>query len=298
MRARDFSRWGEPKEWANEYEFLLGDLHEGAHTIHTQGQCMDIYVRDRGSKVTFVTFHAATKKSMTSPIFSGEGFTEKIGVNLIALHDPATSMYDGIDLGWFLGTKPLGDLRTRLAPLVHHILRRLGTERTVLWGASGGGFAALHFSEVFPDSIVLTFNARILFPERSFATDRYAFRAWETTSHPERLAAARKVSSQDLSLRFLGPLPATTLLFQNDGDLAYYAPQHRKFIENNPSDPRLFERVEFTGDGHIPVSGRLLLDMVTPLSDLSLDATEAARAAGFSPASRPTTNGIPAVGTT
>lgn len=284
MRKRDYTKWGDPTEWNSEQDFLNSDIGSGLHSIAADGHLFDVYVQNRSSPVTFVTFHAAIPRGIAAPVFAGDDFTKKNKANLISFSDPSVTFSEHVNLGWFLGTRDTGPLVPRLTPLIKHLLTQMETKRTVLWGASGGGFAALRFSPEFPDAIVLTVNPRVRFNDNEDAVRQYVQHAWEPADDEETERIVAKAMSLDLLDLYPDRLPVTLLMFQNTGDERYYPGQHIPFVERNAPDPRLFERLEHVGKGHLRIPPATHYEILDAVSDTSLSHEEVAKAAGFSPA--------------
>ncbi|MGP5118414.1 hypothetical protein ACTXJL_13940, partial [Corynebacterium casei] len=99
FRARDLSKWETQFTYSSEEEYLSTQLESGVHSIKVGSQIIDLYVENRGSKVTLVNFNAAANPSTkTMPSFRGFGLTEDAGINLIAVSDP-TMVLGEIRLG-------------------------------------------------------------------------------------------------------------------------------------------------------------------------------------------------------
>ncbi|MDO5747732.1 MAG: hypothetical protein Q4P66_08780 [Actinomycetaceae bacterium] len=142
-------------------EYVSKPRRSGAHAILVNNNYIDIMIRDRGSLTTAVVFHAALPaKIKTYPFFSGERFTKDTNINLVAVSDPSLSLGD-INLAWFLGNRRQGKLRPILSPIIQHALSSLETKQTILFGVSGGGYAAANFAWDFPDSFALLLNPRL-----------------------------------------------------------------------------------------------------------------------------------------
>lgn len=282
MRTRDTAKWGVSLNYPDQNFFLNSPITNGLHTIQYGGQLVDILVRDRGSDTTVVVFHASVKTTSTYPILSGESFTANLGVNLISLSDPGVAVDNEIRLGWFIGTRVIGDFRTRVTPLINHILDGLGSSRTILWGSSGGGYAAVNFAQDFPESLVLAINPRLNLTARPTAK---AVKFVNTAFKPSGRTAFNRVWNTKIT-KNLGDLypdgfPAYMGLYQNLGDTDYLNGQFRPFVREYADDPLLWIRTEEDGVGHVPIPRRRMLDIMAAMSDTTVEPAVAMDNAGF-----------------
>ena len=143
---------------SNVDSFLAARPRSGTHAIATGTEWLDILYKDRGADSTLVCFHSAlTTRVQVIPSFSGIQVSEDLDFNLIALADPALACGD-VDLAWFLGTRGMGPLTERLPTIVRHFL---GDRKAILFGASGGGYAAVLFGQYFVDHCVVAVNPRL-----------------------------------------------------------------------------------------------------------------------------------------
>jgi hypothetical protein len=147
------------------------DLPSGIHSIATHETFIDVLWTDRGLPTTVVVFHAALKRSsgLTLPAFYGKQITGT-GCNFLAVADPCLYRASPVNLAWYAGAANF--------PLQHilpSVLRKflIRSRNIVFFGASGGGFAALHYSHKFPGSLAIAVNPQTrisLYNEQSVAT--------------------------------------------------------------------------------------------------------------------------------
>lgn len=248
------------------------------------GMPLDLLFIDRGSSTTLVMFHAALSSAATRiPAFKGMGVSADTGVNLIALADPTIGMGD-IDLAWFLGNEKTGYLPPLLAPLIQHLIKQTSGENTILFGTSGGGYAAVNFARFFPNCFCLAALPRLDLTKKPEAlAERYLDIAFPTST-PEAKAHF-KVAYVDVPLYEQLALEGMSFdlgLFHNLGDKTFFTYQVLPFVEALSDEPRLFTRVEWYGRGHIIVPGQPYRDIVGALAT-NFERSEAIREAGFAP---------------
>ncbi|MEX3513707.1 MULTISPECIES: hypothetical protein [unclassified Corynebacterium] len=202
-------------------------------------------------------------------------------MNLIAVSDPTLAKGD-IDLGWFAGDKDTGPLPETLGPLIQHAAESLGTSRLILFGPSGGGYAAIVFGTMFPDSVVLAVNPRLDLNARPKARlEKYL-----EVAHGDRTTGDVSVLLKEFGLtrvqdQLEKPLDFNLLIFQNSGDTVYLNNQLTPFLSDFHSDPRVHVRLENYATGHKPIPGEMLRDILRTLKQKNL--SDAISQAGFVP---------------
>lgn len=229
----------------------------GVHAIRIGTEWLDVSYIDNGFEYTLVCFHSAlTNRVRTVPAFSGRGVAEKVGANLISVADPALAKGD-IDLAWFLGTRGMGILRNRLSPVIKHLL---GNRRAVLFGASGGGYAATLFGQDFPGHTVLAVNPRLFLRSRPVAAvARYLAVAHGVTSSTPAKRVRDVFVVDSLAELYAAGLPFDMFLLQNRGDSVFLHHHAEPFVEALAGDPRLHYVQDNYGAGHISIPTELLV---------------------------------------
>lgn len=249
-------------------KFLYSRRRSGAHAIRVGDQWLDILFEDRGSEITLVAFHgAASDRIQTLPYFTGKGTAESLDWNLIALSDPSLALGE-VDLAWFLGNRAMGPLHQKLSPLIRHLL---GETHPVLFGGSGGAYAAIWFGQDFPDSSVVVFNPRLNLsapPEAVMGT--YLEICHRTVRPVSPRTIRRNFVTEDLGEYYAKGLPFDLHIIQNSGDKPYLRNQVQPFVTRHSADPRLQVQIEYFGGGHsAPIPQKFLQDYL-----LSVNTTE------------------------
>lgn len=283
-RERDLSKWEVQYTYASQEEYLSAELRSGVHSIHFGTQIIDLYVEDWGADVTIVTFNAAVPRSATTvPMLMGHGLASNTGINLVAVSDPTMAM-GGVDLtvSWYLGNSEIGVLPPILAPLIQYAVDSLDSRRTILFGASGGGYAAVLYGQYFPDSLVLGVNPRLdLNALPKAATEKYLEIA-HRTSETESIAEGEKFLPGKLSELYKASLPFDLCIYQNFGDRRFLDYQLVPLVKDLGDDPRLFTMLEWIRPGHVAIPGARLRNIVSRLA-VDGEQEDAIIGAGFIP---------------
>ncbi|MFJ2351661.1 hypothetical protein [Glutamicibacter sp. NPDC087673] len=227
-------------------EFHSKRAEAGISTIVYGDSVLDILMVDRQSTNTTVIFHAAKSKAWTSyPVFSGLGMMEGIDSNIIAISDPSLDL--GLELAWFAGNRSQL-LQSQLPGVIRHMLKSLrSSERTVFFGASGGGFAALFYSYLFPGSLALVANPQTDIGNYTKGpVDDYLQRAWCSDS----IKDVKIVS--DLTGLYADGFPNSVAYLQNIGDGHHRDKHLAPWIRGHKRPSRnLFLLMGDWGRGHI-----------------------------------------------
>ena len=158
LKAYDLTRWGgavsrTPRAaaatWAPDCD--------GVHQIALTGeQPLDILVQglDRLDRLgwersLFVCLNAAlkTRDGCSAPFFFGAGIADALDLPLISVADPTLICDPALLLAWYAGNAAVRDLPRILAAALDSAAARLDA-RLVIFGPSGGGFAALALADL------------------------------------------------------------------------------------------------------------------------------------------------------
>ncbi|MHA7244485.1 hypothetical protein [Paeniglutamicibacter antarcticus] len=269
-RFRDESRWAFTHH-VSTTEFLSVERKTGAHAISHRGQHLDILIEDRKSPATLVVFHSAVApKIVTYPVFSGADLARDLDINLVSISDPSIA-FPGANLAWHLGNTTIGPLRPVMAPLIHHALASLSTKRTILFGASGGGYAAAHFAPDFPNCVALVVNPRLTFRAglgdqlssyfelcHGMTTTEELSPELEKQLKPYGPASIAEVTEKDMNYRLA--------IYQNLGDARFLKHQVLPFIEEVGDRSGVSLRLNVDDFGHKAIPGKLLREIILSLA--------------------------------
>lgn len=283
FRPREIDRWSST-EHTSSAAFLNSRVGPGAHSIAVGQHWLDLYIEGRSSHATLVMFHSAlTLRQKSVPVFQGRSLAEQAGANLIAVADPSIALGD-VDLAWYLGNRPMGSLPPLLGPLILHAAWCLRTQRLILAGSSGGGFAAIMYGQSLVDSVVLAVNPRLYLSAKPVAAvSKYLQECHGARSRTPLERIRREFMANRSMAVASAELRSNVLLFQNLGDTVFLRHQALPFIREFCDDPMLHVRFEDYGRGHLPAPATILQRI---LSSLSANAPEhtAIADAGFRPA--------------
>jgi hypothetical protein len=141
-------------------DFLASEiLGKAVHTIYGEALPLDIYANIRIGMPLVVSFSGATPKGSitTLPFFSLRRTVGELGFSHISFSDPSLHLDPQLRIAWYGGTKEL-QLQTLIPLLIAKMLAGAKPKNIMFVGGSAGGFAALYFSHLFPQSVCVAWN--------------------------------------------------------------------------------------------------------------------------------------------
>lgn len=137
------------------YELPTGTENSYIHTVDYGDLVLPVYVHGSGRNVVAFFHGAVDRTKMRLPIFSLLRTLKGIeDSTLLLFSDPTLDLHAGMRLSWYLGTDRI-NVHHEMARLIELHRKRVDSNRAVLAGTSGGGFAALQTSSYLPDSRVV-----------------------------------------------------------------------------------------------------------------------------------------------
>lgn len=246
-------------------------MRPGLSVIKSNGRYFDYFYEDRGSPVTFVTFHAATGPSTVEyPIFSGRRIADKLGINLLAFADVACGGAEKLLTFWHQSTKrvPSSKFITRI---INKAQQEQDGRHLIFFGSSAGGFAALNYSARFRDSVALVLNPRIELGAKPYRFKEYAqiaFPGWSLESVASRIPMS-------MSKLYSEGQANTVAFIQNSEDLVYFNNHFTPFHDATKLDQKVLVKLGNWGKGHVIPPEKVYME---PLELLVTNAPNWARA--------------------
>lgn len=183
------------------------------------------------SRVLIILFHGAVDQHVRQLPFFQPFFTQAFGAHQLAVADPCLAEDRDLQAAWYLGTAKfaLQDVLVRFfkAFIAHHKF-----ERVIYFGASAGGFAALHYSFHQANSLALTVNPQIVLPNyHKSAIASYLGACWPGVSDLSGLAGRVTL---DLSELYAERVPNFVCLLNSCGDRYHVFNQTSALISRLP----------------------------------------------------------------
>ncbi|WP_146112870.1 hypothetical protein [Arthrobacter sp. MYb214] len=126
--------------------------------IHAKRLHLDALLVRRDSKKLLVVFHGALdREKYILPRFEFKTSVKRFDGSVLFISDPSLQTHDELGLAWYVGDE-VDNGHEMITTLVREFARHLGTEKIVLTGSSGGGYAALSTSFHIEGSVALPFS--------------------------------------------------------------------------------------------------------------------------------------------
>ena len=230
-------------------------LKPGDHTINVPIGNTRIQFRARivaGSKKVLFTFHGAVNRETTRTTPFNSFFPALTDTHQIAVSDPSLVVSRDFRVGWFAGHAGF-DTQFHLRGALRTIASALDVDRTIFFGSSAGGFAALYFSYFTPRSIAIVFNPQTsILNYHSQHISPYRNACWPETTCNEDLM---KVTCADVTKLYAQGFRNTVVYCQSMGDW-HHASRHMlpfvAAIAGQTQARRLLLHSDYKGqEGHV-----------------------------------------------
>ena len=206
----------------------------------------------REAKQLLFTFHGAVDRERhKSAPFNGF-FPGLHDTHQIAISDPSLAESRDFRVAWFAGHAGF-DTQYHVRGALRTIAKALQIERTIYFGTSAGGFAALYFSYFAPRSIALVFNPQThISSYHGTLVTRYREVCWPALASNEELDG---VTCADLAALYGQGFRNTVIYNQSMGDrhhAALHMPRFVGALAGKPFARHFLLHSDYKGvDGHV-----------------------------------------------
>ncbi|WP_152345671.1 DUF6270 domain-containing protein [Brevibacterium sp. CFH 10365] len=192
MRRLLDNRWGNTYEWSGIDEFLKATrIPDGVHRIKVgihagRWQALHVMVRLLPGRALTVHFYGAQTRrgGSDAPIFRSLRTSASLNASFVLVHDPSLDLDDELGIAWYEGYSGFA-AATVIRAALSHLSTIAAAPRTVLWGGSAGGYAALRHVGSIPDAVAFVWNPQTSIPRYLKApVTRYAMTAFGSPELP------------------------------------------------------------------------------------------------------------------
>ena len=221
----------ETYEYTNKFEILDREV------LYTKNESLPFKMlwrpQDKADRI-FVFFSGdAQRKKNNPPVFQRWSWASKMPGHCLYISDPSLYLNDTIGLAWYAGTKEI-DTPQVIAYFLSQLSKDSGIplSKFVLYGSSGGGFAALKVATFLDDVCVIPINPQTnILSYNQFSVEKYLRDAWNIPSRKEaQETIANRVSvlsSEDVLSLAKNPI----IYIQNTYDEHHFSEHFLPFIE-------------------------------------------------------------------
>ncbi|WP_298832068.1 hypothetical protein [uncultured Piscinibacter sp.] len=128
--------------------------------VEFEGLRLPVHYRKGSSPNLVVVFHGAVDQAKRPLPFFQPHFSVASGAHQISISDPTLARSTELKAAWYAGAHDL-PLQQVLPRFFARLSQLLQVKRTIYFGASAGGFAALFYSHAHPGSLALVANPQI-----------------------------------------------------------------------------------------------------------------------------------------
>lgn len=201
--------------------------------------------------VLVICFHGATdRQKVTLPRFQ-QAFDAGARAAYLSISDPTILENDNLRLGWYSGSESF-PLRSILEELLLNTIAVLGPRRTLFFGSSGGGYAALLYARSVEGSVSLTVNPQTdILSYYSSHVNEYFATCWPRVTEAER--ASGPLICDMAALYKDNPGKVSTVMLSSAGDRQHFVNHVSRFVGlvGLPTKSRLILASDFFGTmGH------------------------------------------------
>jgi hypothetical protein len=260
-------------------EFLSArSLRRGVHSVRRGEAWFDFLIRPKPSDTLIFAFNGAVPPKSMRPVFSYTSTFTRSDATLVGVSDPSLYSSDEINIAWYAGSSAT-PVQQILPSLLHKIASCFSPKRVIMFGGSGGGFAALYYARTFSGAYVLVSNPQTsILRYAEWAASRYARAAWSIAAG-EFLERLPTVADCDL-VPFVDQYRDTRIIYLQNVNDRHHVTEHASVFLRQfggvpddlraPADYRVAENVllhmgDF-GPDHSQASPKLVERIVEMLS--------------------------------
>jgi hypothetical protein len=224
-------------EVESDVTVLRRDIASGFHRLRFGSISVPIQYHRGTNDILIVIFHGAVDQTKRKIPKYQSMLPDLKDCHQLSIADPTLELDSRIRSGWYIGGATM-PLQLELPDLLQTLFRFSGVRRRIYLGGSSGGFAALYYSLLDPESICVAVNPQTtLAAYRPKPTEQYLRLAWPDIG-----------SFDDIGDRFVTDLPAAyskgfcnmVVYLQSVGDMFHYTTQMPAFCRVGLDRPKQF----------------------------------------------------------
>ncbi|MEK7671123.1 MAG: hypothetical protein AAB344_02770, partial [Bacteroidota bacterium] len=308
MQPREVFRsdtpWGRSViEWPSLDAFLsTAEVQGGVHSVpigEFAGKQInyDFLLTARPGTALLCHFHAAAlRDKIDLPYFTGLGVTNSTGASMFVPSDPVLALDASLNLAWHLGCEGI-PLQAITVSIVQKLQSILHAPRVVVWGGSGGGFAAIRVARDIANSIALVWNPQTdIARYNQIFVNRYRRIAFPTIAVDGAFPSGKEQFPSLCTDEFVRGYKGRILYLQESTEWhvgAHLKPFLASFCRKELSHitslmnfsgfvtDRLYLHLDHWGNGHVPPSKDVLSKVLSLLSDVTVSVENLENSTSF-----------------
>lgn len=216
----------------NQVRSAIAGLAPGVNRLHFKASGARFPVNLKftpGARALIIHLHGSVNRETRKvPLFPS--WVPDVGqAHQISIPDPSMGLLDRpFNISWYAGHDGF-DTQAILAALFASAAEALGVERSIYFGNSGGGFAALYYAHCHPGSFAVVGNPQTdILCHHSGPIDRYRTQCWPALKQNAELAGA---TCTNLPALYGQGFANTVIYVQSLGDRTHYVRQMLPFAQ-------------------------------------------------------------------
>ena len=269
--ARDISKY---KSDLKEFDSLDALLHSGENTSglysirHHAKVYTDALFWNQGADVTIVCFNGAgAPAGGERPGFNGtsmfNSWKSQNKANFFFIHDATLYLHENLRIAWYVGEVNF-DYVSIVESIIGHFINITNPDHLIFFGISGGGHAALNYSNKFPGSIAVAGNPQTNIDKyESPFRDNYYKTCWPRSDSP--ILEIGNHQKFDLAARYADGTDNFVYCLVNINDKHHIDHHLVPLIEAASKHLNIRTLIRYWGSGHTAPSPQFLLEFFDEL---------------------------------
>ena len=183
--------------------------------VDYEGIDIPIYYKRGSDQTLIIIFHGAVDQTKRRIPFFQSHLNGLQRIHQISIADPTLARNVKLKASWYLGADDI-PLQKILPQFFQDLCKHLNVRRTIYFGASSGGHAALHYSHRHPGSLAVAANPQTTLSDYlESAVGNYRMYCWPELKENSEIAS---VVAADLSELYAESVPNFVCIMNSCGD--------------------------------------------------------------------------------
>lgn len=231
------------------------NIESGAYEILINKIPLHFYYENRKKGTLLALFNGAVSaKVRFVPAWAGVQMAKSIDANVLLFSDPSIYLSKNLNLGWYAGNIYQQSLQENISKIISHIA---STQKIILFGTSGGGYATLQQSLHIKNCLAIVSNPQTsIFKYHETAVENYLKIAWNNIEKSYIPCTTSVVKE------FQSPQDCKLIYIQNTNDSFHIKNHQKPFAQSLHHSNKVIFIDRDLGSGHVGPSRESLVDII------------------------------------
>ena len=217
--------------------FKCGIIKSGFYRLRSGQVSVPVRYHCGTNDTMILIFHGAVDQSKRVIPKYQSFLPDLLNCHQLSISDQTLEINPSIRSGWYIGGTNM-PLQSELTVILRNLFEAIGIKRRIYIGGSSGGFAALYYSLVDPESICVTVNPQTnLSTYLRSATSSYLNLAWNGARSFDEI---KDSAFTNLTLAYGQGFKNIVIYLQSAGDIRHYKTQMGDFCKVGLESPEQF----------------------------------------------------------